>query len=343
MKFNPFHYVEPGIDDMKNLLFPFRFKKWLKLGLISLLSANAGSGGGGSPNFNIPSTPLRNGGTPEPTGNFTNITNEITGKATKGAKESLGALYYLIIPFIILFIVLMLVMSWITSVFSFIFLEALVTGKVQIRKAWRRQKPLGWSFFLFRIVIGLIILAVMGLFSLPFVVPMVMQGATAYFENFALISLAWMIPFLLLFMIVMILFGVFYSLVFHFSLVHMYFTKRGIRQSIKDTFKRINKNKLEVFIFLLARIVINIVTGLAGILVLLALLVPFLIIAIPIGIMVYAIGSAIGWGVISITIAVIVGIALILFLIYVLMVILLPITTFARYFSIRNYKVLMKK
>lgn len=342
MKFNPFHYVEPGIDDMKRLLFPFRFKRWLKLGLISLLSANAGSGGGG-PNFNIPSTPIMNGGTPEPAGNLTNITNEITGKATGSVKESLGLLYYLILPLILVFIAFMLVMSWITSVFSFILLEALVTRKVEIRKAWRNQKPLGWSFFLFRIVYGLIVLAVMGLFSLPFVIPILMRGFTAYFENFALINLAWMIPYLLLFMIVMILFGIFYSLVYHFGLVHMYFTKRGIKQSIKDTFKRINKNKLEVFIFLLARIVINIVTGLAGVLVFLALLIPFLIIAAPIGLMVYFIGSSIGWGVLSITIAVVLGIALILLLAYALMVILLPVSTFSRYFSIRNYNVLMKK
>ena len=340
MKFNPFHYVEPSIDDMKKLLFPFNFRKWMKLGFVSLLSANVG---GGSPgvngmNFNIPwgsnSDTVK---TVDAAGS-----NSITGNAVQSVKHNLGGLYYLILPIVLLIVALGLLMSYITSTFSFIFLESLVTRKVQIKKGWHRNKPLGWSFFLFRIVYGLIMLGIIILFSLPFSIPMMTMGFSTYFDSFQLISLAWMLPLFFLLLIVMILAGVFYSLAFHFSVVHMYFTKRTIKQSLKDTFKKMWKKKIEVFVFLIARILIGIVIGMATVIGFITLIIPWLLVVIPFALVIFALGSVIGWGVAVITLSLILGIALFTLFIYTVSTALLPISTFSRYFSINNYKLLMK-
>lgn len=345
MKFNSFHYVESSIDDMKKLLFPIKFRTWLKLGFVSLLSSNVGGGspgGGNGMNFNIPGDFNRDTiKTVDARGIPANSTDSAVQVSLQNAKVTLGGWYYWIFPIALLMIALGLLMSYITSTFSFIFLESLVTRKVQIKKGWHRNKPLGWSFFLFRIVYGLIVLGIIILFSLPFLIPMMTRGFSEYFDSFQFISFVWLIPLGFLFLLVLILAGVAYSLIFHFSVVHMYFTKRPAKQSIKETFRKIWKKKIEVFVFLIARIVIGIVMGIAAALVFFIMLIPWLIIVAPFAFIIYALSGVMGWGAVVITLTALLGIALIILLIYSVSVALLPLSTFSRYFSINNYKVLM--
>ena len=340
MKFQPFSYITPSIEDMKKLLFPFKLRYWLKLGFVSLLSANVGRFNPGSNlNIRLPSTTVE-----KPAAEAANETAaEITGNVTKSVKETLGSFSYLILPLILILLVISLIVKYITSTFTFIFLEALVTRKVEIKKAWRQNNPLGFSFFLFRIVFGLIILALIALFLLPMIIPLLQQGFTAYFENFSLASFLWMIPMFILLMLLLIAAGIFMSLVYHFSVVHMYFKRLPIMQSIKDTFKCINKRKLEVFIFLIARLVINIITGIIAALLFLVVMIPILIIGGLLALPLYLLVSALGWNVPVIALIVIIGLAFLIGIAYVFTVILLPVSTFSRYFSINNYKALMKK
>ncbi len=336
MKFNAFDYISPSIDDVKKLLFPFSLRKWMKLGFIALLADGGKNGpsignGGGSGGGN-------GGGIPD------NLTaNQIAGETVKSIKDSMGVFYYFILPIILFIVVLSLVITYISSVFSFMFLEALDTREVSIKKSWHRSKGLGFSFFLFKIVIGLIILGAIVLASLPIIIPMMQQGFTSYFENFSLWNFAWMIPVILLLILFFFVMELFMSLVYNFSIIHMYFNKLTAWASVKATFKEIKSAKLAVLVFLVAKLAIGIVVGIIGIILFILLIFPFLLLAIPIGLIFWGIISSFGWTIPIIVGLIVVAIAYIIFFIYTCSVISLPMSTFTRYFSIRNYKELMKK
>ncbi|MBW2972087.1 hypothetical protein KY359_03550, partial [Candidatus Woesearchaeota archaeon] len=341
MKFNAFDHVTPSIDDMKRLLFPFSFRNWLKLGLVSLL-AGGGRGGfnpGSGLNIKVPSG---SSGSVIGADNVTEL-NKITGGVADSLKSTLGVWYYLILPILSVIVVLGVVMTYITSVFAFMFLEALDTRKVMIRKSWKKNKPLGWSFFLFRIVIGLIVLGLIALAALPMIIPMLQQGFFAYFENFSMWNLAWMIPAISLLIIIFIVIGLFMALVYNFSMVHMYFRQMPAWASVKATFRKMGKAKLEVFVFLLAKLVINIVAGICAVLLIILMLLPFLLIALPFGLIFWGLVTAFGWTAAVIAGMAAVGLAWFTLFAYVFSVIFLPVSTFARYFSIHNYKALMKQ
>jgi hypothetical protein len=332
MKFNAFNFITPSIDDVKKLLFPISKSKWMKLGFISMFA------GGGSGGFNMPRGNFNFGGNSD----ISNSMNEITGDAINNHKEGLGVLYYIVFPIVLLVVLFGLIMTYITSVFSFMFIEALETKKVLIKKSWHNNKSLGFSFFLFRIIIGFFVLGMIVLLALPLIIPLIQQGATTYFENFSLWNIAWIIPAILCLIIFFIVMSVFMSLVFNFSLVHMYYKKTPAWASIKTTFKNIGQNKLATFIFLLAKMIVDIVCVAAALIVALLLIIPMLIIAIPFILIFVLLIIQFGW-----TISIIVGMAVVIlvymfFYVYLISVLFLPMATFARYFSIRNYKALMK-
>lgn len=328
MKFNAFDQFSPAIDDMKSLLFPFSFKKWLKLGFVAMLSGGgSGSGfnGSSSSNWNLPSEER---------------TNEITANAVAGLEGT--PWYYFVFPIVLLVVVLGLVMTFITSVFNFIFLEALDKKDVSIKQGWRDNKSLGGSFFLYRIVLGLMILGVLVLASLPVAIPMMQQGIDVYFKNFSLGSLAIILPLILFLVAFFIVVGVFKSLVYNFSSVHMYYKKVPAWQSIRETFSEISNNKLAVFVFLLARIIIGIGISIIVTVGVLLLLIPLAIIAVPIALIYIGLASSLGWSVPMIVAGSVLGILFAVFFIYLVSVMALPLTAFSRYFSIRNYHALMK-
>jgi hypothetical protein len=345
MKFNSFNFITPCIDDMKRLLFPFRMKYWLKLGFVAMLSGNGrmsgGGGGGNGSNFRIPVRSLSTGTGSKETASQT--ANEITGSAVESVKSSLGGWYYAILPAILIILLFSLIMSYINSVFNFIFLEALDTHKVLIKRSWRRNQGVGWSFFLFKLVFGLFVFAVLALLMLPMIIQMIQQGFMGFFENFQIMNLLWMIPAFLVMMIFLIMVGVFMSLVYNFSVVHMYFHRLPAVASIRATFRHMRKKKVEVLVFLLARLVIGIVLSIIGALIILVLLLIFLVIAIPFGVLFYFLVVSGGWSAGVIVALVIVGLAFFIALGYVFSVCFLPFSTFSRYFAIQNYKVLMRK
>ena len=333
MKFNAFDYISPSIDDVKKLLFPFSLGKWMKLGFVSLLAYSGGNSGFNTPKANF-------GGSNS--SSMSRSMNDITGDAIKGTKDSLGILYYIVFPIILLFIIFGFIMTYVTSVFSFIFIESLVKKEVLIKKSWQNCKSMGFSFFLFRVVIGLMVLGAIVLALLPLIIPLVQQGVTAYFENFSIWNIAWIIPIFILLILFIIIISIFTTLVYNFSMIHMYYKKIPAWASIKSTFSKMSKAKIPVFIFLLANFVISIASVFFAVILFLILLIPMLIIAIPFTLIFVWLIITFGWTTSIIVGMVIVSILFLIFLIYVFSVIFLPMTTFSRYFSIRNYKELMK-
>lgn len=335
MQFNAFNYLSPAIEDMKRLLFPYSTKRWMKLGLISLLAGGA-KGGLNMPNINLGSS--GGGGN---TDSVNKAFDKVTGNAVQGARESFGMWALIIVPILLAVIIFALIIQYINSVFSFILLEALDTKKIGIKKGWHNSKGLGFSYFLFRIVVSLIVIAAIAVAALPIILPIIAQGPAAYFENFNWWSLAWLLPMIALLLIFLLIVSIFMSLVYNFSTVHMYFHRMPAWKSVRATFARIKHAKLAVLVFLAAMLVISIIEAAAAILSFLLMLLPFLILAIPFVLLFWAIVASSGWGVAVIIGMIAVAIMYFLFFIYVFTVLFLPVTVSVRYFSIHNYRALM--
>ncbi len=300
MEWNAFDLINPAIEKTKSLLFPINAKYWFRLGFVSLFT---GSNSGGS--FRIP--------------NFGGLSSRNKEIELSSIKSNLG-LTGLLIGF---FGIFALLLNFISSVFNFIFIDALVKKKYSIKQSWEELKSLGFSFFLFRILFGLILIL---LITIPILLFFLKFGQSEnIFTALGPLIILLLIP---LFLILILLIGIFLSFVHHFSLVDMYKNKIRITRAIKNTFRNINLQKKESLVFILATMVLGIAINILSLIVLFLIL----LILIPIGILFYFIFLS------NLILGIILSIPILIFLIYFINVALLPLYSFMRYFSILSYE-----
>lgn len=142
--------IQRSIDWTKKVLFqPFDLGTWCVMGFASFLAA-LGSGGGA--NFQS-RNPFKGGHASPfaPAGAF----------AT--ARDWVLAHLVLVVAAAAVLFVLAILATWISSRGQFVFLESVVTGKAAIAEPWRRHRRAGNSLFLFRLLLGIVGLAVLAL------------------------------------------------------------------------------------------------------------------------------------------------------------------------------------
>ncbi len=159
--------ISPAIEHVKLMLFrPFDLGKWFIVGFCAWL-AYLGQGGGGGTNFNF---------------NFPSGRHQSNqfGCGIAEAKEAIvQALPFIIIVAAIaipLGIIIGLVLCWLRSRGLFMFLHCVAGNKAEVKVPWGKFSRHGNSLFLFKIVVGLIGLVVVGL---PIVLAIVMIIALA--------------------------------------------------------------------------------------------------------------------------------------------------------------------
>ena len=317
MRWNAFNLIEPAISNTKKLLFPFNLKNWIKLTFVSLLS-RFGSGGGG----------FRGGGSNYSKSLSSNKARNITGNAISNTFDSVG---YGILGILLFFLVLIgLLIGYVTSIFSFIYIDALVNKTYSIGKSWVKNRKIGRSFFGFRIVLGLVSLLVFAsIFAIP-IIHVFKIGFFNYIEKTSFLTIFLdFLPFVLIFLIWFILLWIFTTFVYDFSLIEMYKKQIGIKAAIKNTFRNIRKQKLESFVYLLANIVFSlIITLIALIAVILMFIILFLV-----GLIIFLLFSLISkWLALGIIILFAIG------GIMVILVTLLPLGVFRSYIPLLAYE-----
>ena len=158
--------IEDSFNRTREALFkPFNLKKWLKLGFVSFMGARQGN----LNNFRLDNS-------------FNKVSN-ISNFIKKWWAPLLG-----------FGVMIGVIWSVLQSIFYFVFIDSIVKNKVEIKKSFKKNGYVGISLFLFRLTIGMIFLTIIGLLSLPLLMPLI--------QNFN--NLSWdiiSIPYLILFII----------------------------------------------------------------------------------------------------------------------------------------------
>lgn len=259
----------------KEILFPFDFKRWLKILFIVWLAGQGASG-----NFNIPNRlrpaqeqtqiqpPAQNAqsGPALQTDQTVSERKEIgvlsrlpnPEDQTRRVMEQLGPWLFVLIPALI---ALFLFFMWISARFHFIFLELVTLRDLSVRAAFRKYKAQGNSLFLWSL--GLMAVFLTGSF-LCFLPVILFQAAGWLFLG---------VPLFLIFLTAVAVTGV---LVVDFVTPMMY--RDGMRtMEALGKFMSFKPGAGSVLIYLLAKIGLKILAGLIALLVMLGVGLVFLL------------------------------------------------------------------
>ena len=148
-------------DWMKKILFqPFDFSKWLVIGFAAFL-ANFSSNGNYSFNPNIGDK-----------GDFS-----FRSMSTSSNEWMQSCAVPLLIGVAILVLAIIVVLLWIGSRGRFILTDCIVRNRGAIAEPWREYSREGNSFFLFSLIVGLVVLAIIAIAFVPVLLPF-LQGWT---------------------------------------------------------------------------------------------------------------------------------------------------------------------
>ncbi len=140
--------IGPAFEKVKAILFsPFDLRKWFVIGFCAWL-AYLGKGGGG------------NGGG---RGGRPHNAHEAFGEAKVFVLENLAWIIPVALIGVMLIIVIWLVLTWLSSRGRFMFLHCVAENKAKVKVPWTKFQQHANSLFLFRIVLGLIGFATIGL------------------------------------------------------------------------------------------------------------------------------------------------------------------------------------
>ena len=141
--------ISPAFEKVKTILFsPFDLRKWFVIGFcawLACLGSGGGNGGGGG-----------RGGGPH-------NAHEAFDEAKVFVLGNLGWIIPVGLIVVALIIVIWLVFIWLSSRGRFMFLHCVAENKAEVKVPWTKFRQHANSLFLFRIVLGLIGFAAIGL------------------------------------------------------------------------------------------------------------------------------------------------------------------------------------
>ncbi len=147
--------ITPAFHRTKAQLFqPFRFGRWTRLALISLVAGEVSSSGGlgNGGNFNLPQSTGSGGGKDK-------FLSSVASADWTQWQDYLP----LVVAAVLGGMVLLIILIYVSSIFRFILFDAVLTERVRIREGWRRWQYQGGRYFLWMMALDLISLALLGM------------------------------------------------------------------------------------------------------------------------------------------------------------------------------------
>ncbi len=323
MKWNPFALISDAIEKTKDRVTPFSWREWLRLTVITTLGGCYRSG-----NINFSNS-----------GNRSSMSDEQAKGIMAGFGNSVRDFFYSNSGFIAImvgfFTIMLTVISYVKSVFSFIFIESLVSGRSDF--TFRRNQSKGLSLFLFNAIVTVVLLGLWLLLASPYIYHFL--NANPIIE-----SVGWA------YIIFTIVTGIMLSLVMWFWLLffydfvvpYMYAKDVPALHALNMTWREIAKSKMEILIYWLSRLVLGIATAVLGGLVFLGILLVFLLAGGFVALLGFLLYKLIGFAPVFQFLAVVFGIIWLIKLIVVTMVATMPLRVFLGYFGLLNFEKLTK-
>jgi hypothetical protein len=150
---SPVDSAVAAFDHARRHLFPFRFERWLALGLLAFLD-QCGRGGFGGANFRLP----MGGGS---SGNGSGGGTDTGGLDEIGAW--LGENVWLVVAIAAAVLVFVFVLSalilWVNSRATFAYVDDVASGRADIERPWMAHADAAWSYFgwQFSVAIGTLV------------------------------------------------------------------------------------------------------------------------------------------------------------------------------------------
>lgn len=317
MKWNAFNLISESIDLTKKRMFPFDLKEWFKLLIIASLGNTLRSTG----NYNF----RGNGG--NDIEGFSGLFSSI-GNFIRENSRFLGRL-------LLIFTYIFTLMSYITSIFSFVYLEAVINKRSYF--TIKKNHAKGVSLFLFRFIVGLITLSVFAGLASPYLYHLFKGNPVL--ESVGLGYTIFSIIIAIIFSLALWFWRLF---LYDFIVPYMYVNEVSAFFALKKVWAEIFKNKLEIFIYFLARLILNLGVIFIAMLIFLISLLAFILIGGIIGLIGFLIYKMVSLAPLFIALAIIFGILWFLLWLFSAMIITLPLTIFIGYFGLANFEKLMK-
>jgi len=195
-----------------------------------------------------------------------------------------GGAVLIIILVLLLLVCLILVMAYVSSVFSFVFVDAVLEGKVSLTEGFKKNAVNGLKYLLFKVAAALVSAVLFAVALLPLIVLVLLaiKAETAIIVALAVFGIFYFIVVAVVFSIIG---GLVYSFTNDFILPIMIQGKRGLLTSWSNLYNLIHQDFWQFLVYVIVKFGLGIVRGIILLVVymlffLVALLV-FFVIALP--------------------------------------------------------------
>jgi hypothetical protein len=306
--------LEDAFQATKGFLTPVERWTWLKLAFVTLFVGGPAAGANGFPwTFGNTGTTPGAGG---PNGVFFD------------GGELTGTFWLAVAAIVLVGIVIGLVFALVGSVMEFVFVRSLRDQAVSIRAYWREHWRAGVRLFVFRTVVGLVVLASMAVVALPILVGL--TGVTEISGGLVLLALVVGVPLVLVVTLVASVVNGFTAV---FVVPIMLMEDCGVLAGWRRLWASIREEPMEYLGYVGMRFLLGlgagVILGAGTIAVLLVLLVPFAVL-FGFALAVYAVGGEILGGIVLVVVAA----AFVLALIAATALVAMPVKAYLRYYAL---------
>lgn len=305
-----FDAIGVAINRTKQVLIPFNFRKWIKLGIIAIFTGGIGFSGF---NYNPAVFNFQRNGVEGLS------LNEVLNKISQFWHQY--ETYILIAISAIVFLILLL--SLVSSVMEFVLIESLVTDIISIRAYFKKYLRPGFNLFLLQLVLGISILLLFILAILPALMPFLESPGSVTFVTI-LEAITYSIVMILLFAVIGGIIQSFISL----SIPLVMYSDTGIVAAMKKVIGRSRTDAKQILVYWIVRVAAWLAAGLiVGIAALILFIIIFgVIILLGLGLY-YLLKETVLFWIVMIPYGLIASILLILFI----LIISVPVPVFMKY------------
>jgi len=235
--------ITPAFKHMITILFkPFKLLKWLKFALVAFLMF-LGTGQGMNFNFNV--------GGDSGERKMVAESNPFFNQAYQWMLANLTLVIIIGVVIALLIIIIWTVFIYFGSRFTFVFLDGTIKNEIMIKRAYKENGILSWSFFLWRIIFFLAtLLAILLIIGIPTAL-LVFAGLD---KGFSLGIILGFVALGLAFIGLIIILAVIGVLTVDFVVPIMYLRRIRILEAWKIFLRILRANKIQFLLYLLLKI-----------------------------------------------------------------------------------------